>query len=369
MAKRLTIEDFITKATEIHCNRYDYSLVNYKNINTEVKIICPEHGEFRQKPNYHLKGSICPKCAAKNRILKRQLPFNIFLEKANQIHNNFYQYLEESYKGSNKKIKIICPEHGIFEQSSSQHLNGQGCPKCAGNYNYSTESFIKKAKLIHGDRYDYSLVEYINSHKKIKIICPEHGIFEQKPYHHLRGHGCSKCTFSSGYTQEEFILKVKSIHNNLYDYSLVDYKNIKEKIKIICPVHGIFEQKAQSHLLGRGCYQCAQILQTSKGEKEVLEYVKTIYSGLILENNREIINPFELDIFLPELNIAIEYNGEYWHKLREDEKPGYHQLKERLCQKNDITLINVWENDWKNNMDLIKNILNYNIHHKCHPDS
>ena len=123
------------------------------------------------------------------------------------------------------------------------------------------EQFIKKVKVIHGNVYDYSLVEYKNAHTKVKIICPEHGIFEQKSYHHLRGQGCPECRYiKSGNklrsTTEQFIKKAKVVHGNKYDYSLVDYKNNKTKVKIICHEHGIFEQTPNHHLSGNGCSKC-----------------------------------------------------------------------------------------------------------------
>jgi hypothetical protein len=119
----------------------------------------------------------------------------------------------------------------------------------------TTEEFIKMAKSIHGDGYDYSLVEYKNNKTKVKIICHEHGIFEQKPIHHLRGHGCHECG-DKRLTTKQFIEKAKSIHKDKYDYSLVEYKNNKTKVRIICPEHGAFEQRPNDHLRGRGCSKC-----------------------------------------------------------------------------------------------------------------
>ena len=222
------------------------------------------------------------------------------------------------------------------------------------------KEFIIKANKVHNNKYDYSKSIYINSYSKIKIICPIHGIFEQRCNAHLNGRGCSKCGKISSvknrtWTTKEFIIKADKIHNSKYDYSLVNYTTIHKKVKIICPVHGIFSQDPHTHLKGCGCPKCSN--NFSKGEKEVLEYIKFVYTGKINENNKKIIKPYELDIYLPELKLAIEYNGEYWHNKREQEKPGYHQLKEKLCQQRDITLINVWENDWLNNKDKIKELI------------
>jgi len=180
-----------------------------------------------------------------------------FLEKAKNVHGNKYDYSLVEYKNNKTKIKVICKEHGIFETRPDQHINRKsGCPKCANNILYSTDDFIEKANLIHNNKYDYSIVDYKNAHIKIKIICPEHGIFEQKPSSHLLGDGCSKCSNKYNYTTEEFIEKANKIHNKKYDYSLTKYTKSQNKIKIICEKHGIFEQKASSHLQGFKCPKC-----------------------------------------------------------------------------------------------------------------
>lgn len=126
------------------------------------------------------------------------------------------------------------------------------------------EEFLKKAKAIHGELYDYSLFEYINNHTKGKIICQKHGVFEQMSYNHLLGKGCNKCgrikTINAHkYTTEEFIKRAKLIHGDTYNYDLVDYIRSQIKIKIICGLHGIFEQLPQGHLRGMGCNECRHI--------------------------------------------------------------------------------------------------------------
>ena len=144
------------------------------------------------------------------------------------------------------KIIIICPEHGEFEQIPSAHLGGQGCPKCVGK-NLSIEDVIKKFKEKHGDKYDYSKVVYEGMHKKICIICPEHGEFCQTPSKHLIGQGCKECSrrrmgLKSRLNNDIFIEKAKEIHGNNYDYSNIKYITSHDKIEIICPKHVSFWQ-------------------------------------------------------------------------------------------------------------------------------
>jgi len=243
-------EKFIEKSNNIHNNKYDYSLVEYIKSTIKVEIICPIHGSFLQTPGNHARGQGCPKCAGVNLSTKDE-----FIKKGSKKHNNKYDYSLVKYKNNKTQVKIICPEHGIFEQRPDNHLHN-GCPMCANNILYTTGDFIEKANNVHNNRYDYSLVKYKTAHIKVKIICSEHGIFEQKPNRHLSGDGCSKCSGNYNYTNNEFIEKVNKIHNNKYNYSLTNYNSRNNFIKIICPEHGIFEQNAGSHLQGVGCKKC-----------------------------------------------------------------------------------------------------------------
>jgi len=195
--KRLTTEQFIKKARAVHGDKYDYSLVDYKNAKIKVKIICHEHGVFEQRPGSHLSGNGCPKCSVINSKEKQRYTVDQFIEKAKTVHGDRYNYKFVDYKNNHIKVMIVCPVHGIFEQIPNGHLQGQGCSKCKGGIKLTTEQFIKKARAVHGDKYDYSLVEYKNAKTKIKIICPIHGIFEQTPDSHLHGAGCSKCRQST----------------------------------------------------------------------------------------------------------------------------------------------------------------------------
>ena len=152
----------------------------------------------------------------------------------------------------------------------------------------TTAQFIQDARKIHGDKYDYSMVEYVNNRIKIKIICPKHGCFNQDPSNHLAGKGCTGCKGESisaqrTKTTEQFIQQAKNVHGDKYDYSLVEYVKKDEKVKIICPKHGIFEQIANNHLRKRGCASCQDttfhleeesILYLIKFKKDFAEFWK-----------------------------------------------------------------------------------------------
>jgi very-short-patch-repair endonuclease len=194
MGKHFTTEDFIKRASLIHGDKYDYSKTNLKERDEKnrVIIICPIHGEFPQRTSAHLRGQGCPECNNRAKITQER-----FLERANKIHNNKYDYSKTEYKGIFDSIIITCPKHGDFKQLPSNHLAGCGCKECMKEkFSLGKEEFIKKAKKIHKDKYDYSKVNYINDKTEVTIICPKHGDFKQKPMKHLKGHGCQYCNES-----------------------------------------------------------------------------------------------------------------------------------------------------------------------------
>jgi len=175
-----------------------------------------------------------------------------FIEKARKIHGK-YDYSLSNYVNYHTKIKIICPEHGEFEQTPANHLAGHGCSWCSGFPRYNTQSFIKRAKQIHNNKYNYNKTKYINHNKSITIICPIHGEFKQKPFIHIAGHGCLLCGNNS-ILEPQFIINANKVHNNKYQYK--DFLSLTQKCTIICPIHGEFKQIAGKHLSGQGCKKC-----------------------------------------------------------------------------------------------------------------
>jgi len=161
------------------------------------------------------------------------------------------------YKNSHSNVEIICPEHGVFIQNINQHSRGQGCPKCAGNKNLTSLEFINKSNSIHNNKYNYDFVDYINNSTEVKINCPKHGDFYQKPEYHLSGSGCPSCAGNKKLNLSEFIDRANYIHNNKYDYSKAEYSGIFNKLVIICTKHGEFIQIAKNHLNGQGCKKCS----------------------------------------------------------------------------------------------------------------
>jgi len=295
-----------------------------------------------------------------------------WIERANKAHNNFYDYSLVDYKGMDFKIKIICPIHGIFEQRSGDHIRGFGCFKCkyeklAKERSKSLEKFISEAKQVHGEKYDYSKVVYINNHTKVCIICPEHGEFWQTPNKHLLGSGCIKCSKLKDkiridkinnkrheIIKNEFIKKAIEIHGNIYEY-LTNYVSSNDKIQIKCKqCNTIFYQKPHAHLIGQGCPVCNQ----SKGENRISKLLTERNIRFILQyifkNCRGKKRPLPFDFYLPDYNTCIEYDGEHHFKpvcfngssLDKAEKRFEitklnDEIKNKFCKQNVINLIRI----------------------------
>jgi len=185
--------DFITKALLKHNNKYNYSLVEYLDSFTKVKIICPIHGIFEQQPRAHLSGQGCKKCCYEKFQLERKFTNNDLICKFKEKHGIKYDYSLVVHKQIKIKVKIICNEHGIFEQQPSAHLEGQGCNTCRIiNSRLTTEKFINKSKLLFPNMFDYNDTIYETTYKELIIICKKHGSIKISPHDHFRM-GCIKC--------------------------------------------------------------------------------------------------------------------------------------------------------------------------------
>ena len=275
-----------------------------------------------------------------------------FLENCKKIHGDKYDYSKSVYVDSNTKIIIICKKHGEFLQAPLKHYNKkQGCPLCSNNIKKTTEQIIEEFKKVHGEKYNYSKVNYKTINSKIIIICKKHGEFEQTPKIHLKGFGCSICSGNKKLTNEEFIEKAKQIHGNKYDYSKTNYTGAFNKVTIICPIHGEFNQIARNHIMinkTNGCPKC----KTSKGEKIIINFLdskKIKYIHQKTFKNCKDINVLPFDFYLPQFNLCIEFDGQQ-HFRKEGYFGGINgyndrvkkdKIKNEYCRANKIHLLRI----------------------------
>ena len=288
-----------------------------------------------------------------------------FIRKALRKHGNRYDYSNVVYVRTDEKVEIICrvEGHESFLQTPHNHLRKQGCLICSGKRKLTLEEFIRRAREVHGYKYNYDKVKYLNIHTKVIIICPKHGEFKQIPKDHLNGHGCLKCQHEKlakeqTLTLDEFIKRAKEIHGvEKYDYSEVNYINYQTKVIIICRKHKKpykFSQTPHNHLNGVGCPKC----RASKGEITISNFL--IKNKIEFEEEKWFKNcrnkfPLPFDFYLPQYNLCIEYDGQqhfipidFSFKMTEKQKlENFKQLKTRdkiktdYCKSNNINLLRI----------------------------
>lgn len=356
--KKMTTEEFIQRSKAVHGDKYDYSLIKYKNTKSNVTLICKDCGKaFEQNAGNHLNGAGCNNC--------RRLTQEEFIKKAKEIHGDKFDYSPTVYTTRRNNILVKCRECGeVFSVRAGHLLDGQGCPKCWQD-RLTTEKYIARAKEKFHDRYDYTDTVYVNARTKIKFVCPIHGAVEQNPMQHLNGFGCPKCEDENQRaTTIEFIEKAREVHGDLYDYSLVNYTTRDKKVKIICKKHGVFEQKAGNHLSGYHCPHCS-ISRGEEKIKEWLNQHNIKFKWhypLRRRNKKKGLSLIEVDFFVPSVNIIIEYNGEQHYEPIEiyggeeqfEKQQARDREEERICKEQKINLLVIPYTDYDNINQILK---------------
>lgn len=370
-------EQFISKATILHSNKYDYSRVNYVNTHTKVEIICPHHGNFMKSPVKHIgkEQSGCPICSKQDwliKITKFKTKQELFTE-CDKIHANKYLYHDVITQHPDRittrdVIKYECPNHGIFCKTIDDHIYQKtGCPRCGdivvGNFNRkNTNAFILEANAKHNNKFDYSCVTYINSDTKVSIICPIHGMFKQRPGSHLTTKfGCRGCdndnkAICNGIGTNEFIKRSFDLYGKQFDYSKVVFVSSHKTVEIICPTHGSFLIKPNDHL--RNFCVCKKC-KMSGPEHIIMNFLETHKIKYTFQHMFDDCKgkrrrlPF--DFYLYEQNMLIEYDG--IHHIQAI--PFYSQIKQASDR-----LISMQHNDMiKTNYAALNNIRLLRISH------
>ena len=351
-AKSLTQEQILAKFKEKHRSRYDYSKVKYTGYHKKIIITCKLHGDFSQTADNHISGNGCKRCAQ----IQRTKTTEQFIINAKIKHGSKYDYSNSIYISSNQPITIICKFHGKFNQVANTHEAGHGCPACAIELRaklttLSTEEIIQRFKEKHGFRYDYSKVNYTQYHNKVTVTCLVHGDFFPSPANHITGTGCYACGLVAS-------AKKNSINGLSKEYNFAAMfpekakmwhptKNKNKKPDEFLPMSNQkahwqcefgHEFAAEISSLGRstgnGCRMCSH--QTSTPEIRILTECEYIFSEVL---SRFRINNNEIDIYIPELKIGIEFDGSYWHKSKEKKD----KKKNDLFKEKNISLIRVRE--------------------------
>jgi ssDNA-binding Zn-finger/Zn-ribbon topoisomerase 1 len=367
-----------TVVEALYPGAYDMSQFEYLGAHTPTTVICKAHGPFTTKPTYLTAGSGCPTCGKQRTAAAsagRKLGAAGFAAKAAEIHGACYDYSKVVYVGNKDKVEIVCKEHGPFWQNPNGHLGGKGCPECANDGKRARNAAVSaalagpKLAALRAMRpeYDFSRAAYVGSNKKIEVLCPQHGAFWASVDNMLvGGTGCPRCGRelvrahgeSRRTTQEEWVARATLAHRGKYDYSISVYKGDKQHIQVICAKHGQFTTRTDGHIYdANGCPKCSH--HESKQETRIAEYLSMFTP--VVSRDRTILKPKELDIYLPEKKLAIEYCGMYWHSYfnAEDNLAGKnkHSQKHLLCAEQGIRLLTIYESEWEEREPAIRRLL------------
>jgi hypothetical protein len=324
---RHTLDTFIARSHIVHGNKYDYSSVHWTpdtGAMTPIVITCKTHGPFTQLLNSHVNnGYGCQSCAG-----NATHSIKSFTKLANTIHHNKYDYshINQTQKLTNSsEVTICCPDHGKFNQTVFGHIHSKvGCMICSKRTRYTQAAFARRVEQTHGNKYDYSLVDWdtsVASDSKIPIVCAIHGTFHQTVDSHvMRGSGCPACAGNARITRESFITRANLIHNSKYDYSSVVWTptmNALSMVEIVCKTHGQFNQTINNHVnIGSGCQACS----ASKGEAAITAWL--VINNIKFQREHKFpdcTNPItnhklRFDFYLPDHNTCIEFHGGQHYK-------------------------------------------------------
>lgn len=371
--------DFLTKSYNLHKTKYKY-LTEYISSNKKMSIQCNTCSYiFDMTPNKHLSGQGCSKCARtrhkeKSKKIKND-NINKLIREWKELYNNY------TYKQKNNTIVVTCEEHGetinVYRGANSVKYPCRKCGiKIRSDYNsYTNEHYIKHAKILHENKFSYFIKDNVIYANCDNNAHPPFELTGNIKYNHLNKlSGCKECKkvlFRKKYskTQQEFINESKIIHNNMYDYTLVNYINCHTKVKIICKKHGVFEQTPLNHLQRCGCKICNQSLAENTMailfDKYNISYEREYtFDDCLSPKNRKL----KYDFFISKLNMLIELDGQHHFKVisysddmdknEENYKNVvlYDEIKNKYAIENNIKLIRVPYTDFKYIPEIVNDI-------------
>ena len=297
-----------------------------------------------------------------------------FITDARAAHGEKFDYSQVVYTSGKAKVVVVCPVHGAVSISPEKHLSSTtGCPKCGVEARVSASrtdltTVIAAFVEAHGQRYDYSAVRYAGVDTAVNIICREHGMFAQTPWVHKAGHGCPKCALKlnghrRAYDTGTFALKAATVHDDKYTYG--EYAGSQVPIQVTCATHGTFTTLPTNHLRGSGCPVCAR--QVSAPELAIMELVQACGATPVGRYRPKWMGGKELDVYVPEFNLAIEYCGHHVHNStrhaygHEPRTERYHYDKWKTCRDNGVTLLTIYDFEWMSHREKWEAVIRHKL--------
>lgn len=353
MPARLTLQTFLPKAQKVHGDKFTYHKLEFEGGASVIYASCPEHGPFSQKTVKHLNSQGCVACGKAQIGKSLRLSEAEILQKCRAVHGETYIYKGVEYKKGRAYLDIECKKHGSFQQDMREHTSGKGCKLCgyessAVKRRAPVESLITRASKAHGSKYTYVGVNYDKRDPEIEAICSEHGLFKQSAGHHISGGNCPACAaadrgIDKRYTIEEIKAKSLLVHSTTYNYKDLEAgAGNKTRVTVICSKHGETRQRVEVHLRGNGCPKCGKAI--SKPSKEIVELLESWSLGVVSETVIP-TSQKRMDIYIPNLKLGIEYNGNYWHSSKYT-KSNTHKERSELAAAQGIRLIHIFSHEW-----------------------
>jgi ribosomal protein S27E len=336
--KKLTYE-YVKEQIE----KEGYKLLSkeYFNAQTKLKVKCSKGHKYKVNWGHFQQGNRCPECSGKKKLTHEYVK--------EYIEKEGYKLLSKEYKNAFTKLKTICPNGHKYKVKWNDFQQGYRCSECSGNKKL-THEFVKEQ--IEKEGYKLLSKTYKNNKNKLKVKCPKDHEYEVVYDCFNHGQRCSECSGNKKLTHE-FVKE--QIEKDGYKLLSKEYKNSNTKLKVKCPKGHVYKVVWDSFKQGIRCPKCYDESTSSKAEIEIFEFIKNIYDDIIISNDRtQIVNPetgfnLELDIWLPELNKAIEFNGVYWHSL--PKRKIRDKIKKQQCKENNINLLIIDENLWNFNKE------------------
>lgn len=367
---------------EIKLSNYqngNFTLIDdsYTSDGCKCNILCNSHNIImKSSVNLILSGSGCIECGIdKNRGVSRGIKENV----AFYVDVKKYDYINLPDLSnpciSIDMITFKCKKHKClvnvkFRNHKSLLDSNGGCPLCRNEAISRTLGGGKTPmQKLHEKYPSASFRKHTTSSTEVFCEdCGETTIANTKNLLKGRceyGSACKRCNLSSrGMSQqttwEQFKHQSKEMHPDLEIRLVGEWVGIGlSKIELKCKddSHGWLPQGARDHIhQSRGCAKCSSSKQDSVAELEVLSFIKSLGVDVVIRD-RKTLNGLELDILIPSKNIAIEFNGLYYHSIEKGKDKNYHANKTNLCKSKGIRLIHVWEDDWRLKPEIIKSIL------------
>lgn len=360
-----TFSDFVRSARAVHGDDYEYVESSWKGRARHVTIRCKKHElEFNQRADAHVnKGSGCPKCANERTSAALLSDQASFISKCVHVHGDAFDLSRVIYAGSHEKIEVVCRIHGSFFPRAGNFINrGSGCPVCASDRisslrRLSDSEHIASFREVHGDTYAYTEIFHINNKSYVRAVCPQHGEFTQLTHSHKSGHKCSRCSIAVWDT-ESFIAEALKVHGHRYDYSKTNYSTAHGKVTIGCKTHGDFQQGATYHVNnGHGCPDCGKTI-TSKAQAEIATYIASFVE---IDENYVLPSKKHIDVFIPSLNVGVEYHGLIWHSEKFQTRGMRDYAKHKEAADLGIRIIHVYSDEWMYREHVVKAMLKHVI--------